>query len=127
MSTFAILGIYAAGVIALAVAVLVIRDRVARAHRKTPVQVRARWDSLVELSRVMKFAAPGLLIIAFGAFFVWASYTDGSPDWWLGLLAIAVGWFLVPLFARRSWRRYVELRRVADGDDEQQSSDTLFE
>jgi hypothetical protein len=61
--------------------------------------------------------------MVFGAFYAVDRLREHESDWWAGLLFIPVGWGLIPLLARRSWRRYKELRKLAtQGEQEYLSS-----
>ena len=114
-SAFLIIAVAAlVGVVALAALFLTLRDRFARAHGKTNAQIRARFYAWLQLRRTLYLCAPGILIMAFGIFFAIDRGRDHDSDWWHGLLFIPAGWFLVPLLARRSWKRYLDLRRFAD-------------
>ncbi len=102
--------------IALGAWVLHLRDKSAARRGETAVQTQARFASLLQLRNTMYRAAPGLLLMTFGAFYAVVGRFDDHPDWWYGLGFILLGWFLVPLLARGSWRRYLELRRIANGE-----------
>jgi hypothetical protein len=95
---------------------LTLRDRFAGAHGKTNAQIRARFSAWLQLRRTLYLCAPGILVMTFGIFFAIDRGRDHDSDWWHGLLFIPAGWFLVPLLARRSWKRYLDLRRFADKD-----------
>jgi hypothetical protein len=114
-SAFPIIAVAALfAVVALAALFLTLRDRFAKAHGETDAQIRARFDVWLQLRRTLYLCAPGILIMTFGIFFAIDRGRQHDSDWWQGLLFIPVGWFLVPLLARRSWKRYLELRRFAD-------------
>ncbi len=103
-----------ASAIALATLLLLLRDRAAKAQGKTPEQVKAGFAALLQLRSTLQRAIPGVLIIVFGIFFAFDRGRQHESDWWIGLLFIPLGWILVSLLARKSWRRYLELRRFAD-------------
>jgi len=111
---FAVL--FAVGVAAL---LLYWRDRVAKSQGKTPRQVQARFSALLQFRAALQRCIPGVLIMVLGIFFALDRLSERESDWWQGLLFIPVGWVLVPLLARKSWRRYRELQRVADQDEHQ--------
>ncbi len=108
------LGGYLMGAVALAFLVLRWRDRRAKQEGKTPEQVHAGFQALLQLRSTLYRAAPGLLLVAFGMYAAVVGYYDRSPDWWYFLLFIPFGWTLVIVLGRNSWRRYLELRRFAD-------------
>jgi hypothetical protein len=101
-------------VIGLATLLLRWRDRAAQSHGKTSEQVRARFAAILQFRSTLERCIPGVLIIIFGIFFALDRGRQHEPDWWIGILFIPAGWVLVPLLARKSWRRYLELRRLAD-------------
>jgi hypothetical protein len=103
-----------AGVFGLAALVLHLRDRIARAQGKAPEQMRARLQAILQFRKTLQLCIPGVLIIIFGVFWVIDRASDHESDWWQGLFAIPVGWAMVPLLAKRSWRRYLELQRQAE-------------
>lgn len=114
-SAFLIIAVAAlVAVVALAALFLTLRDRFARAHGKTDAQIRARFAAWLQLRRTLYLCAPGILVMVLGMFFAIDRGRDQDSDWWQGLLFIPVGWFLVPLVACRSWKRYLDLRRFAD-------------
>ncbi|HLX83102.1 MAG TPA: hypothetical protein VKR59_04355 [Terriglobales bacterium] len=116
-SAFPIIAVAAlVAVVASAALFLTLRDHFARAHGKTNAQIRARFSAWLQLRRTLYLCAPGILIMTFGIFFAIDRGRDHDSDWWHGLLFIPVGWFLVPLLARRSWKRYLDLRQFADRD-----------
>ncbi len=90
------------------------RDRIAAQQGKTKEQIQADFAALLRLRTTLYLAAPGVLLIVFGLYFAAFRSQQGDSDWWTGLLFIVGGWFLVPLLARNSWRRYRELRRFAE-------------
>ena len=101
---------------AVGIAVLVLRrrDRIAREEGKTKEQVQASFSALLQFSSTLYRAVPGVLIVVFGIFFAIDRGRQHESDWWIGILFIPVGWVLVPLLARNSWRRYLELKRFAE-------------
>jgi hypothetical protein len=52
--------------------------------------------------------------VVFGIFYAIDRGRQHESDWRIGLLFIPVGWVLVPLLARKSWRRYLELQQLAE-------------
>lgn len=73
----------------------------------------------MQFRSALQLCIPGVLIMVFGAFYAIDRMRERESDWWIGLLVIPVGWVLVPLLARRSWRRYRELRKLAEkGEDD---------
>jgi hypothetical protein len=102
------------GIIGLAVLILRRRDRAAKSQGKTPQQIRARFDAILQFRSALQRSIPGILIIIFGIFYALDRGRQHDSDWWMGLLFIPVGWVTVPLLARKSWRRYRELQRLAD-------------
>ncbi len=105
-------------IVALAALLLTLRDRFVKGHRKTAAQIRARFSSMLQLRNTLYLCAPGVLVMVLGMFFAIDRGRQHDSDWWQGLLFIPVGWFLVPLLARRSWKRYLDLRRFADKNDD---------
>jgi hypothetical protein len=103
-----------AGVIGLGALFLYCRDRIAQRQGKTIEQVRARFAAVLQFRRTLELCIPGVLIIVLGVFFVFDRIREHESDWWQGLLFIPVGWVLIPLLARKSWRRYQELQRRAE-------------
>jgi hypothetical protein len=101
-------------VISLAVLILWRRDRIARSQGKTPEQVPARFDAIVQFHSAAQRCIPGALILALGIFYAVDRVSQHDSDWWMGLLFIPVGWILIPLLARKSWHRYLELQRIAN-------------
>ena len=61
----------------------------------------------------LELCIPGVLIMVFGSFYAIDRGRQHEGDWWIGLLFIPLGWVLVPLLARKSWRRYQELQKLA--------------
>lgn len=101
-------------VVGLAALLLRWRDRAAKSQGKTSEQVRVRFAAILQFRSTLERCIPGVLIIIFGIFFALDRGRQHEPDWWIGILFIPAGWVLVPLLARKSWRRYLELRRLAD-------------
>ena len=101
-------------VTAIAALLLHWRDKNAKAQGKTPEQVKAGFAVLMQLRTTVYLAAPGLVMLTFGTFFGIDRYREHDSEWWYYILFIAIGWVLVPLLARRSWRRYLALRKFAD-------------
>lgn len=102
------------GVIGLAALFLYCRDRIAQHQGKTIEQVQARFAAILEFRKTLELCIPGILLIVLGVFFVFDRIREHESDWWQGLFLIPVGWVLVPLLARKSWRRYQELQRLVD-------------
>jgi hypothetical protein len=105
-------------IVGLAALTLTLRDRFLKGHRKTAAQIQARFSSLFQLRNTLYLCAPGILVMVFGMFFAIDRARQHDSDWWQGLPFIPVGWFLVPLLARRSWKRYLDLQRFADKDND---------
>lgn len=101
-------------VVGLAALLLHWRDKVAKSQRKTQEQIRARFSAILQFRSTLERCIPGVLIIVFGIFYVIDRGRQHESDWWVGLLFIPAGWVLVLLLARKSWRRYVELQRLAE-------------
>src|ERR1700690_1737549 len=93
------------------------RDKIAKSQGKTPEQVRARFNAILQFRSTLHRCIPGVLIFVFGVFYAIDRGRQHESDWWVGLLFIPAGWVLVPLLARKSWCRYVELQRLADGGE----------
>lgn len=106
-----------AAIVILASLLLRWRDRIAKAQGKTPEQVQARFAAVLQFRKTLERCIPGVLVIVFGIFYVFDRLREHESDWWTGLLFIPVGWALVPLLARKNWRRYLELQRLADGPE----------
>jgi hypothetical protein len=100
--------------VGLAALVLYLRDRIARAQGKTARQVNARFFAILQFRSTLQRCIPGVLMIVFGVFYAIDRSRQHESDWWVGLPFIPAGWILIPLLARRSWRRYLELQRLAE-------------
>jgi hypothetical protein len=100
--------------VGLAALVLYLRDRIARAQGKTPQQVNARFLAILQFRSTLQRCIPGVLMIVFGVFYAIDRSRQHESDWWVGLPFIPAGWILIPLLARRSWRRYLELQKLAE-------------
>jgi len=102
-------------IIAVGLAVLLLhwRDRYAKSHGKTIAQVQARFSAIRQFRWTLELCIPGVLIMVFGSFYAIDRGRQHEGDWWIGLLFIPLGWVLVPLLARKSWRRYQELQKLA--------------
>ena len=98
----------------LAALVLYLRDRIARAQGKTPQQVQARFSAILQFRSMLQLRIPGVLMIVFGVFYAIDRSRQHESDWWMGLPFIPAGGILIPLLARRSWRRYLELQKLAE-------------
>jgi hypothetical protein len=119
VSPIAIAVVGLAAVVALAALALYARDRLVGSHPESAERARARVAALMQFRTALQLCIPGVLIMVFGAFYVIDRMREHESDWWSGLLFIPVGWMLVPLLARRSWRRYRELRKSAEkGEDD---------
>ena len=101
-------------VVGLAALLLYWRDRIAEAHRKTAPQVQARFSAILQFRSTLERCIPGVLMMVFGVFYVLDRSRQHESDWWAGLPFIPAGWGLILLLARRSWRRYLELQRIAE-------------
>lgn len=106
------------GWIAIAVAIGAIllrrRDRIAQCGGKTPEQIQVDFAAAEQLRSTLTRTIPGALLIIFGVFFAFDDYARHDSEWWFGLAFVAGGWLLVRLMARRSWQRYLELRRFTE-------------
>ena len=111
--------------IGLAALLLHWRDRIAKAQGKTPAQLQARFLAVLQFRSTLELCIPGALIIVFGIFYAVDRARQHESDWWIGILFIPAGWVLVPLLARKSWRRYLELQRLADKAQNEYSSTEL--
>lgn len=100
--------------VGLAALLLHWRDKVAKSQGKTPEQIQVRFFAILQFRSALERCIPGVLIIILGIFFVIDRGRQHESDWWIGLLFIPAGWALVPLLARKSWRRYLELQRLAE-------------
>ena len=119
VSSIAILVVGFTAVVGLAALGLYARDRLAGSHAESVERARARVAALMQFRTALQLCIPGVLTMVFGAFYAIDRMREHESDWWIGLLVIPVGWVLVPLLARRSWRRYRELRKLAEkGEDE---------
>ena len=106
-------------VVGLAALVLHVRDRLAGSHAESFERAHARVAALMQFRTALQLCIPGVMIMVFGAFYAIDRMRERDSDWWIGLLFIPVGWVLVPLLARRSWRRYRELRKLAEKGENQ--------
>jgi hypothetical protein len=98
----------------LAALVLYLRDKIARTRGKTPQQVNARFFAILQFRSTLQRCIPGVLMIVFGGFYAIDRSRQHESDWWVGLPFITAGWILIPLLARGSWRRYLELQKLAE-------------
>jgi hypothetical protein len=101
-------------VVGLAVLILYLRDRIAKAQGKTLAQVHARFAAILQFRSTLQYCIPGVLTIIFGIFWALDRSRQHESDWWIGLPFIPAGWLLILLLARRSWRRYLELQQIAE-------------
>lgn len=101
-------------VMSLAVVILRRRDRIAKFQGKTPEQVRARFDAILQFHSAVQRCIPGALVMVLGIFYALDRGRQHDSDWWMGLFFVPIGWVLIPLLARKSWRRYLQLQRKAD-------------
>ena len=106
-------------VVGLAALLLYLRDRLAKARGKSVAQVQARFAAILQFRKTLERCIPGVLTIIFGIFYVIDRSRQHEHDWWFGLPFIPVGWLLIPFFARGSWRRYLKLQKIAEGNTEQ--------
>lgn len=106
--------------VGLAALILYVRDRIGKSQGKTPEQMRTRFQAILQFRTTLQLCIPGVLLMVMGAFFAIDRAREHAPDWWQGLFFIPAGWVLVPLLARKSWRRYLELQRQA-GDTPQEA------
>lgn len=114
-------------VVGLAALLLHWRDKVAKSQGKAQEQVRARFSAILQFRSTLERCIPGALIIVFGIFYAIDRGRQHESDWWVGLLFLPAGWVLVLLLARKSWHRYVELRRLAEkGEYEQQALPEVY-
>jgi ABC-type arginine transport system permease subunit len=104
------------GAIALAVLILFLRDKYAKAQGKSAEQVRANFAAHWQFYKTLRRCIPGILLIVMGVFFAIDRASEHAPDWPIGLIFIPLGWILVWLLARNNWRRYLELRQQAEID-----------
>ena len=104
-------------VIGVAAFALRCRDKLAKSQGKTAEQVLLRFSALMQFHSTLQRCIPGVLLVVLGIFFTLDRSRDHDSDWWVGLLFIPFGWVLVVLLARKSWRRYLELQRLADLDE----------
>jgi hypothetical protein len=98
----------------LAALVLYLRDKTARTQGKTPQQVNARFLAILQFRSTLQRGIPGVLMIVFGVFYAIDRSRQHDSDWWVGLPFIPVGWILISLLARGSWRRYLDLQKLAE-------------
>jgi hypothetical protein len=101
-------------VIGVAAILLRWRDSIAKSQGKTLEQVRARFAAILQFRSTLQRCIPGVLVIVFGIFYAVDRGRQHESDWWIGLLFIPAGWVLVPLLARKSWHRHLELQRLAE-------------
>ena len=101
-------------VVGLAVLLLYLRDRIAKAQGKTVAQVQARFSAILQFRSTLELCIPGVLMIVFGVFYVLDRSRQHESDWWVGLRFIPAGWLLILLLARRSWRRYLERQQIVE-------------
>ena len=78
-------------------------------------QAQARFSALMQFYRTLQLCIPGVMIIILGVFLALDRSREHDTEWPIGLLFIPLGWFIVWLLARKSWRRYLELQRQAEG------------
>ena len=101
-------------VITLAAVLLRWRDRKAFSEGKTPQQIQARTAAILAFQSALKRCIPGVLVMIFGAYFSVVWLRQHNSDWWQGLVLIPLGWFLVPLLARKKWLRYRALQQLSE-------------
>jgi len=114
-SGLVIFGVGIVAAVGLGVLFLYLRDRYAASHGKSMQQASARFSALVQFYRTLQLCIPGVMVIILGVFLAFDRSREHDPEWPIGLLFIPVGWFIVWLLARKSWRRYLELQRQAEG------------
>jgi hypothetical protein len=93
------------------------RDSVAKSHGKTAEQVRLRFSAIMQFRSTLERCIPGVLLVILGIFFALDRSRVHDSDWCVGLLFIPFGCVIVVLLARKSWRTYLELQRLADKDE----------
>jgi hypothetical protein len=101
-------------VVGVAALLLYGRDRLAKAQGKGVAQVRARFSAILQFRATLEWCIPGALTMVAGIFWVLDRGRQHESDWWMGLPLIPGGWLLILVLARRKWRRYVELQRIAE-------------
>lgn len=99
-------------VIGLGVSVLRWRHQMEKSHENKPDQVAARLAAILQFRATLIRCVPGLLVILLGAFYAFDRSNQHESDWWYGLLLIPIGWILILVLARKSWRRYKALQQV---------------
>jgi hypothetical protein len=111
--------------VGLAALLLYWRDSYAKSHGKTIAQVQARFSATLQFRWTLELCIPGVIFMVFGIFWAIDRGRQHESDWWVGLPFIALGWVLVPLLARKSWRRYQELQKLA-GETENEFPEAGF-
>lgn len=101
------------------------RRQISNSQGKTPDQIQARFAAILQFRATLYRCVPGVLIIILGIFYVIDRSRQREPDWWYGLLFIPVGWVLIPLLARKSWRRYKQLQQIAEKSDYDKALDQI--
>ena len=112
-------------VIGLGVLVLRWRDRMAKSEGKSRDQIQARFEAILQFRTTLLRCVPGVLVIIFGVFYAIDRSNQHESDWWYGLLFIPIGWVLIPLLARKSWRRYKQLQQIADKNEYDSALDQI--
>lgn len=100
--------------VGLAALLLHLRDRLAKAQGKTVAQFQAPFFAILQLRATLEYSILGVLTVIGGIFWVLDRSRQHESDWWYGLPLIPAGWVFIVLLTRRSWCRYLELRRVAE-------------
>ena len=115
VSPVVIIVVFLVVTVGLGVLLLYWRDRIAKAQGKTPAQVHARFLALLQFRSTLQRCIPGVIVMVFGIFYALDRSRQHESDWWFGLPFIPLGWVLIPLLARKSWQRYLELQKIAEG------------
>jgi len=101
------------------------RRQIASSHGKNAAQTQARFSAILQFRATLYRCVPGVLILIFGMFYAIDRSSQREPDWWHGLLFIPVGWVLISLLARKSWRRYKQLQQIAEKSDYDKALDQI--
>jgi hypothetical protein len=90
------------------------RDTRAKSVGKTAEQVHAISQAVVQLYATLKLTIPGFLMLLMGSFIAFDRLNEHDPQSWFGLLLIILGIATIRLLARKSWGRYLELKRFSN-------------